>query len=49
MYKLKDYDEEELDGTFYKEELQKVIKKDDVYEVEEIVKKKGKEKMSNTL
>ncbi len=44
VYKLKDYDKEELDGTFYKEELQKVIKEDDVYEVEEIVKKKGKGK-----
>ena len=44
MYKLKDYDQEELDGTFYKEELQKVIKEDDVYEVEEVVKKKGKGK-----
>ena len=44
VYKLKDYDEEELDGTFYKEELQKIIKEDDVYEVEEIVKRKGKGK-----
>ncbi len=44
VYKLKDYDEEELDGTFYNEELQKIIKEDDVYEVEEIVKRKGKGK-----
>ena len=39
VYKLKDYDDEELDGTFYEEELQKVIKEDDVYEVEQILKK----------
>ena len=28
VYKLKDYDQEELSGTFYNEELQKVIKED---------------------
>ena len=31
VYKLKDYDGEELKGTFYDKELQKVIKHDDVY------------------
>ena len=41
---MKDYDEEELDGTFYEEELQKIIKEDDVYEVEKILKKEGKGK-----
>ena len=44
VYKLKDYDGEELEGTFYAEELQIVIKDDDVYEVEEILKKQGKGK-----
>ena len=46
VYKLKDYDQEELSGTFYNEELQKVIKEDDVYEVEKILKtrRKGKNK-----
>ncbi len=34
VYKLKDYDGEELKGAFYDKELQKVIKYDDVYEVE---------------
>ena len=38
VYKLKDYDGEELKGTFYEKELQKVIKSDDVYEVEKIIK-----------
>ena len=41
VYKLKDYDGEELKGTFYGKELQKVIKSDDVYEVEKILKKHG--------
>ena len=44
VYKLKDYDGEELKGTFYDKELQKVIKHDDVYEVEKILKKRGKGK-----
>ncbi len=44
VYKLKDYDGEELKGTFYDKELQKVIKHDDVYEVEKIIKKRGKGK-----
>ena len=44
VYKLKDYDQEELSRTFYNEELQKVIKEDDVYEVEKILKKRGKGK-----
>ena len=42
VYKLKDYDGEELKGTFYDKELQKVIKQDDLYEVEKILKKRGK-------
>ena len=42
VYKLKDYDGGELKGTFYDKELQKVIKSDDVYEVEKILKKRGR-------
>ena len=42
VYKLKDYDGEELKGTFYEKELQKVIKSNDVYEVEKILKKRGR-------
>ena len=41
MYKLKDYDGEELKGMFYEKELQKVIKSNDVYEVEKILTKRG--------
>ena len=44
VYKLKDYDGEELKETFYDKELQKVIKHDDMYEVEKILKKRGKGK-----
>ena len=49
VYKLKDYDQEELSGTFYNKELQKVIKEDDVYEVEKILKKRGKGKNSEVF
>ena len=49
VYKLKDYDQEELSGTFYNEELQKVIKEDDVYEVEKILKSRGKGKKKEVL
>ena len=42
VYKLKDFDDEELKGTFYEKELQKIIKRDDVYEVEKILKKRGR-------
>ena len=44
VYKLRDYGGEELKGTFYDKELQKVIKHDDMYEVEKILKKWGKGK-----
>ena len=36
MYKIQDYNGEELEWTFYEKELQ-VVKKDDVYEVQEIL------------
>ena len=41
VYKLKDYDGEVLKGTFYDKELQKVVKRDDVYEIEKILQKRG--------
>ena len=44
-YKLKDLDGENIEGTFYSQELQKVIKNNDVYKVENILssrKKSGK-------
>ncbi|CAB4011070.1 Hypothetical predicted protein [Paramuricea clavata] len=42
LYKLKDYDDGELKGTFYDKELQMIIKQDDVYEVERTLKKRGR-------
>ena len=38
MYKLKDYNNEVIEGSFYRHEIQPVIKKDDVYLVEKIVR-----------
>ena len=40
VYKIKDYNGEELEGVFYAEELQRVVKKDDVYKVEKVLAKK---------
>ena len=37
VYKIKDYDGEEVDGTFYEQELQRVIKTDDMYQVEKVL------------
>ena len=39
VYKLKDDADEILDGIFYEVELQKVIKEDDVYRVEKVLRK----------
>ena len=40
VYKLKDDAGEILDGTFYEPELQKVIKEDDVYRFENVLRKR---------
>ena len=37
-YGVKDYDGEDIKGKFYEQELQKMTKQDDVYEIEEVVK-----------
>jgi hypothetical protein len=42
VYLIKDDHGEILEGTFYAEELQKVIKTDDVYKIETILKKRKK-------
>ena len=45
VYKIKDYDSEELQGTFYEQELQKIVKRSgDTYDIEKILKKRGKGK-----
>ena len=38
VYVVEDDNGEQFEGTFYESELQKVIKRDDVYEVEKILK-----------
>ena len=40
VYKLKDYDGEEIQGTFYENELQNVIKSDHIYRVERVLKRR---------
>ena len=40
VYKLKDYNGETLEGTFYESELQKVKKEDDVYKFEKLIKQR---------
>jgi len=40
VYKLKDDTGEILDGKFYESELQKIIKNEDVYRVEMIIRKR---------
>ena len=39
MYKLVDYDEEAIQGTFYQSELQRVCKRD-VFKVDKILKRR---------
>jgi len=40
MYKLKDYNNEIIDGSFYHHEIQPITKTDDVYLVEKIIRQK---------
>ncbi|GBN50939.1 hypothetical protein AVEN_114504-1 [Araneus ventricosus] len=40
-YKIKDLNGKEIKGTYYEKELVKYNKKDDVYKMEKIIKKKG--------
>jgi hypothetical protein len=42
IYLVKDDHGEILEGTFYAEEIQKVIKQDDVYKSQSVLKKDGK-------
>ena len=40
MYRLRDYADDEIEGVFYAEELQKVCKSDDIYKIEKILAEK---------
>ena len=42
VYVIRDDAGEILEGTFYAEELQKVVKKDDVYQIEKVIRKRKK-------
>ena len=42
VYKLEDYAGEEIRGSFYEEELQKIRRVDDVYRVEKVIRKRKK-------
>ena len=40
VYQLRDYADDEIEGVFYAEELQKVHKSDDIYKIEQILAEK---------
>ena len=40
VYRLRDYTDDEIEGVFYAEELQKVQKSDDIYKIEKILAEK---------
>ena len=40
VYRLRDYADDEIDGLFYAEELQKVQKSDDIYKIGKILAEK---------
>ena len=42
LYRLQDYAEDEIEGGFYVEELQKVQKLDDIYKIDKILAEKKK-------
>ena len=39
-YAIKDMSDEEIQGQFYESELQLIIKEDNVYDVEKVIKKR---------
>ncbi len=41
-YKLIDYNNEQIQGSFYEQELQKINKSDDIYRVEKVIRKRRK-------
>lgn len=43
VYRVQDFDKDEIKGTFYQSELQKVdVKDDDLWKVEKVLKTRGK-------
>ena len=45
MYKLKDYKGEVIEGSFYSQEIEKVLHSDDVFLIEKVIRteKRGRE------
>ena len=41
MYTLRDFNNERIVGRFYLDELQKVIKKDNIYRIERVMRERG--------
>ena len=49
MYRLRDYADNEIEGVFYAEELQKIHKSDDIYKIEKILAEKKENGKVNVL
>ena len=49
VYRLKDYNGEVLVGTFYESELQKIIKTDEVYKIEKIIRQRKRRGLKELL
>ena len=49
VYRLKDYDGELIEGVFYGNELQKVVKTDDVFKVEKVLKTRTRKRKKEYL
>ena len=48
VYRLQDYADDEIEGVFHAEELQKVHKSDDIYKIEKILAEKKKLQSKST-
>lgn len=49
MYKIKDASGEEIKGAFYKQELQKVIRDDEIYQIDQILQTRTRSKRKEYL
>ena len=46
-YKITDYNDEEIHGTFYEQELQKTTQ--DIFRIEKVIRKRGEKALVNWL
>jgi hypothetical protein len=49
VYKIRDLTDEPVEGVFYETELQKIVKEDDVFKVEEILKRRIRNRKEEVL